>query len=74
MAATEQQVKSHIDQRTLSMPNSGTSSVAYEAPETIIEPYEPNATALLDPENLKWKHLVKAEMRCGCLGCLVLFV
>lgn len=36
-----------------------TSSVAYEAPEVIIEPYEPNVTALLDPENLKWKHLVK---------------
>lgn len=36
-----------------------TSSVAYEAPEVITEPYEPNVTALLDPENLKWKHLVK---------------
>lgn len=35
-----------------------TSSVAYEAPETITEPYEPNVTALLDPDNLKWKHLV----------------
>ena len=35
-----------------------TSSVAYEAPEVIIEPYEPNVTALLDPENLKWKHHV----------------
>ena len=35
-----------------------TSSVAYEGPEQIIEPYEPNVTALLDPENLKWKHLV----------------
>ena len=35
-----------------------TSSVAYEGPEEIIEPYEPNVTALLDPENLKWKHLV----------------
>lgn len=35
-----------------------TSSVAYESPEQIIEPYEPNVTALLDPENLKWKHLV----------------
>lgn len=35
-----------------------TSSVAYEAPETITEPYEPNVTALLDPENVKWKHLV----------------
>jgi len=35
-----------------------TSSVAYEAPPEITEPYEPNVTALLDPENLKWKHLV----------------
>jgi hypothetical protein len=35
-----------------------TSSVAYEAPETITEPYEPNVTALLDPANLKWRHLV----------------
>ena len=35
-----------------------TSSVAYESPEVIIEPYEPNVTALLNPEDLKWKHLV----------------
>lgn len=35
-----------------------TSSVAYESPAEITEPYEPNVTALLDPENLKWKHLV----------------
>ena len=35
-----------------------TSSVAYEAPEVIIEPYEPNVTALLDPDNLKWQHHV----------------
>ena len=35
-----------------------TSSVAYEAPAEITEPYEPNVTALLDPENLKWSHLV----------------
>ncbi|MDH3613292.1 MAG: IgA Peptidase M64 [Gammaproteobacteria bacterium] len=35
-----------------------TSSVAYESPAELIEPYEPNVTALLDPENLKWKHLV----------------
>ncbi len=34
-----------------------TSSIAYELPEVIEEPYEPNVTALLDPENLKWKHL-----------------
>ena len=35
-----------------------TSSVAYQAPAEIIEPYEPNVTALLDPDNLKWKHLL----------------
>ncbi len=35
-----------------------TSSVAYEAPTEITEPYEPNVTALLDPENLKWRHHV----------------
>ncbi len=35
-----------------------TSSVAYEPPAEITEPYEPNVTALLDPDNIKWKHLV----------------
>jgi len=35
-----------------------TSSVAYETPDDLVEPYEPNVTALLDPGNLKWKHLV----------------
>ncbi len=35
-----------------------TSSVAYEPPAEITEPYEPNVTALLDPENIKWQHLV----------------
>jgi hypothetical protein len=35
-----------------------TSSVAYEGPAEIIEPYEPNVTALLDPKRLKWQHLV----------------
>jgi hypothetical protein len=35
-----------------------TSAVAYESPEIRIEPYEPNVTALLDPDALKWKHLV----------------
>ena len=35
-----------------------TSSTAYESPEIIVEPYEPNVTALLDPDNLKWRHLV----------------
>lgn len=35
-----------------------TSSVAYESPEHIEEPYEPNVTALLDPTKLKWRYLV----------------
>ncbi len=35
-----------------------TSSVAYELPDVITEPYEPNVTALLDPANIKWQHLV----------------
>ncbi len=35
-----------------------TSPVAYTTPDEVIEPYEPNVTALLDPENLKWGHLV----------------
>ena len=35
-----------------------TSAVAYEPPDSIVEPYEPNVTALLDPAELKWKHLV----------------
>jgi hypothetical protein len=38
-----------------------TSSVAYEAPDGVIEPYEPNVTALLDPANLKWRGLVDAD-------------
>jgi hypothetical protein len=38
-----------------------TSSVAYEGPAEIIEPYEPNVTALLDPSKLKWRHLVGAS-------------
>ena len=38
-----------------------TSSVAYEAPEYIVEPYEPNVTALSDPEALKWRHLVEED-------------
>ncbi len=38
-----------------------TSSVAYETPETVIEPYEPNVTALLDPDNLKWADLLEAD-------------
>ena len=34
-----------------------TSPVAYQTPATIIEPWEPNVTALLDANNLKWKDL-----------------
>jgi hypothetical protein len=35
-----------------------TSEVAYEPAGQRVEPWEPNATALLDPANLKWKDLV----------------
>ena len=35
-----------------------TSSVAYSTPPENIEPWEPNATALLDPARLKWADLV----------------
>ncbi len=35
-----------------------TSPVEYLPPDDITEPYEPNVTALLDPDKLKWKHLV----------------
>ena len=38
-----------------------TSSVAYQAPTAITEPYEPNVTALLDPDNIKWQHLVDED-------------
>lgn len=38
-----------------------TSAVAYESPAEILEPYEPNVTALLDPDNLKWRHLVSED-------------
>jgi hypothetical protein len=34
-----------------------TSPVAYQPPEKIVEPWEPNVTALLDRNNLKWKPL-----------------
>jgi hypothetical protein len=38
-----------------------TSPTAYgPAPPKRVEPWEPNATALLDPKNLKWKDLVTA--------------
>ena len=36
-----------------------TSSVAYEIPEERTEPWEVNATVLLDPDNLKWRDLVE---------------
>jgi hypothetical protein len=36
-----------------------TSSTAYEAPDIKVEPWEPNITALLDKDNLKWKYLVE---------------
>ena len=35
-----------------------TSAAVYESPDVVVEPYEPNVTALLDPADLKWKHLV----------------
>jgi len=35
-----------------------TSSVSYEMDEITVEPWESNITALLEPDNLKWKHLV----------------
>jgi hypothetical protein len=35
-----------------------TSPVAYAAPTTIVEPWEPNVTAALDRDELKWRHLV----------------
>jgi hypothetical protein len=36
-----------------------TSAVSYEIPEVKVEPWEPNITALLDKNNLKWKDLVE---------------
>jgi IgA Peptidase M64/Peptidase M64 N-terminus len=38
-----------------------TSSVAYAPATERVEPWEPNATALLDPANLKWKDLVSSD-------------
>jgi hypothetical protein len=38
-----------------------TSAVAYLPATTRVEPWEPNATALLDPSNLKWKDLVTPD-------------
>lgn len=37
-----------------------TSDVAYEPAADRSEPWEPNVTALLDPQNLKWRDLVAA--------------
>ena len=38
-----------------------TSPVEYQAPAEVTEPYEPNVTALLDPDNVKWKHIVSSN-------------
>jgi hypothetical protein len=38
-----------------------TSAVSYAPATERIEPWEPNATALLDPSNLKWKDLVASD-------------
>jgi hypothetical protein len=38
-----------------------TSPVAYSAPTTIVEPWEPNVTALLDRDELKWRRLVSTS-------------
>jgi hypothetical protein len=38
-----------------------TSSVAYAPATERLEPWEPNATALLDPAKLKWRDLVEAD-------------
>ena len=37
-----------------------TSPVAYSPVQTVVEPWEPNVTALLDPGALKWRSLVSA--------------
>jgi hypothetical protein len=39
-----------------------TSSVAYAPATGRVEPWEPNATALLDPASLKWKDLVSPDI------------
>ena len=38
-----------------------TSAVAYTTPPERVEPWEPNATALLDPAKLKWSDLVTPD-------------
>lgn len=37
-----------------------TSPVAYQPPAEVVEPWEPNVTALLDPTQLKWSDLASA--------------
>ena len=37
------------------------SSTAYEAPSIEIEPWEPNITALLDKDNIKWEELIEED-------------
>ncbi len=34
-----------------------TSAAVYDSPDVIVEPYEPNVTALKDPSRLKWRQL-----------------
>jgi hypothetical protein len=36
-----------------------TSSVSYEIPEVMVEPWEPNITALFDKSSIKWKDLTE---------------
>ena len=38
-----------------------TSDVAYDTTAPVVEPWEPNITALLDPSALKWRDLVDAK-------------
>jgi len=38
-----------------------TSDVAYQPAEIRVEPWQPNVTALLDPQHLKWRDLMKAS-------------
>ena len=38
-----------------------TSPVAYQPAGKVVEPWEPNVTALLDREHLKWRHLVETS-------------
>jgi hypothetical protein len=35
-----------------------TSANVYQGPAEIVEPYQPNVTAMLDPQHLKWQQLV----------------